>query len=144
MVRRGAVGLGAALAVGLVLGAVARLMMRLVTLAAGHTPEFSLGGTLGIMIAFALFMAPGALLAALWRGRGRWLLLAGATVLLLVVASGVAITDVGDVAGLSTGRWVLLVAAAVGVFVAILAMPLAIYRLVGRAVPARPAAPATA
>jgi hypothetical protein len=39
---------------------------------------------------------------------------------------------------------VLLVAAAVGVFVAILAMPLAIYGLVGRAVPARPAAPATA
>lgn len=140
MVQRAVVGLGAALAAGLVLGAVARLMMRLVTLAAGNATEFSLAGTLGIMVMLAVFMTPGALLAALWRGRGRWLLLAVGTVLLLVVASRVAISDVGDVGGLSSARWVMLIAASAGVFVAILAMPLAVVRIVGRAVPARAAA----
>lgn len=130
MVRRGLVGLGAALLVGVALGAVARLMMRLVAVAAGHHGEFSIGGTVGIMVAFVVVMVPGSLLAALWWGRGWWTLLAAGTGLLLVVATGVAISDVGDVSGLPPVRWAFLLLAAGGVYASILAMPIVISRVV--------------
>ena len=101
MLRRAGVGVGAAVLAGLAMGAVARLMMRLVVLATGRETEFSWGGTVGILLAFVVFMVPGALLASLYRGRGRSLLLIAATLLLLVVATGVAVEDVGAVDDLS-------------------------------------------
>lgn len=134
MLRRGVVGLVAALVAGLFLGAVARLMMRLVALATGHAEEFSVAGSVSILVAFVVVMAPGALLAALWHGRGRSLLLFAGTALLLVVATGVAIEDIGDVSGLSAIRWVAMVAAGVGVYAAILALPFLLLRIVNRGV----------
>jgi hypothetical protein len=126
------VGLGAALLAGLLMGAVARLMMRLVTLSAGHPGEFSLLGTVMILVVFVVPMLPGALLASLWRGRGRWLLLVAGTGLLLVGATGVALTDIGDVSDLPAARWVGLAASAAGVFAAILALPVLTLRLLDR------------
>ena len=70
-------------------------MMRLVVLATGREREFSWGGTVGILLAFVVLMIPGALLASLYRGRGRSLLLVAATLFLLAVATGVAVEDVG-------------------------------------------------
>jgi hypothetical protein len=137
VLRRGLLGLGTGVLAGLLFGAVARLMMRLVTLAAGHSGDFSVGGTLSIMLAFVVFMAPGALLAALWRGRGRWLLLAAGTAFLLVVATGIAFSDIGDVSGLATARWALLLVTTAGVYAAILATPVAIFRVVRRVAPGR-------
>jgi len=132
MLQRAFVGVGAALLAGVLMGAVARLMMRLVTLATGRPGEFSVGGTAGILLVFVVPMVPGALLAALWRGRGRSLLLLAGTALLLVGATGVAVSDVGDVSGLSAGRWVALAAAGLGVYAAVVALPLLILRLIRR------------
>ena len=134
MLRRAVVGLGAALLAGLLMGAIARLMMRLVTVASGRPGEFSAEGTGGIMLVFVVLMLPGALLASLWRGRGRWLLLVAGTGLLLVGATGVALTDIGDVSDLSAARWVGLAASAAGVFAAILALPVLTLRLLDRGV----------
>lgn len=132
MVRRAVVGLGAGLVAGVVMGGVARVMMRLVALAAGHAGEFSVSGSVSILVAFVVVTVPGALLAALWGGRGRSLLLVAGTALLLVVATGVAIEDIGEVSGLSAARWVALVSAGVGVYAAILALPVLVLRIVKR------------
>ncbi len=134
MVRRAFVGVGAALLAGLLMGAVARLMMRLATVATGRPGEFSAVGTAGILLVFVVLMLPGALLASLWRGRGRSLLLVAGTVLLLVAATGVAVTDVGDVTDLSAVRWVALAAAGLGVYAAILTLPVLTFRIVERGV----------
>jgi hypothetical protein len=132
MVRRAGVGVGAAVLAGLAMGAAARLMMRLVVLATGRETEFSVGGTVGILLAFVVFMVPGALLASLYRGRGRSLLLTVATVLLLVVATGIAAEDVGDVGGLTVVRWAGVAVAGFGVFAAILALPVLTFRILSR------------
>jgi hypothetical protein len=132
MVRRAVVGVGAALLAGLLMGAVARLMMRLVVLATGRPEEFSVGGTVMIMLVFVTLMIPGALLASLWRGRGRSLLLLGGAGLLLVTATGIAAGDIGHVGDLSTLRWVGVGVAGLGVYAAILALPVLTYRLLSR------------
>jgi len=132
MLRRTGVGAGAAVLAGLAMGAVARLMMRLVVLATGRDGEFSLGGTAGIMLAFVVVMVPGAVLASLYRGRGRSLLLIAATLFLLVVATGIAVEDLGTVDELSAARWTGVAIAGLGVYAAILALPVLTYRLIAR------------
>ena len=132
MLRRAGVGVGAAVLAGLAMGVVARLMMRLVVLATGRETEFSWGGTVGILLAFVVFMVPGALLASLYRGRGRSLLLIAATLLLLVVATGVAVEDVGAVDDLSALRWAGVAVAGLGVYAAILALPVLTFRILSR------------
>jgi hypothetical protein len=132
MLRRAGVGVGAAVLAGLAMGVVARLMMRLVVLATGRETEFSWGGTVGILLAFVVFMVPGALLASLYRGRGRSLLLIAATLLLLVVATGVAVEDVGAVDDLSAVRWAGVAVAGLGVYAAILALPVLTFRILSR------------
>lgn len=128
--RKIGIGLAAALAAGLVLGAVARLMMRLATLAAGHEGEFSLGGTMGIVTMFVVVAVPGAVLAALLTRRGRSALLVLGALLLCVPATGVAAADLGDLTGLSTMQWVGVIAATAGVYAAILGLPVLTLRLV--------------
>ena len=132
MLRRAGVGVGAAVLAGLAMGVVARLMMRLVVLATGRETEFSWGGTVGILLAFVVFMVPGALLASLYRGRGRSLLLIAATLLLLVVATGVAVEDVGAVDDPSAVRWAGVAVAGLGVYAAILALPVLTFRILSR------------
>lgn len=87
---------------------------------------------------FIVFALPGALLAAYWRGRGRSLLLLAGTAVLLVMATGIATEDVGEMVSTSAARWAALAAAGLGVYAAILALPVLTLRLVARGVaPAR-------
>jgi hypothetical protein len=66
------VAVAAALAVGVVCGGLARVLMRLVAVAADEETSFTLAGTAAIMVVFAAFALPGTLLAALAvRPRGR-------------------------------------------------------------------------
>ena len=129
VVRRIALGVAAAVAAGALMGASARLMMRLAALAAGHPAEFSLGGTLGILTVFVVVTVPGAVLASLVRRRGRSALLVLLALLLCVPAAGVAGTDLGSLSSLSTASWIGVIAATTGVFVSILALPWVTLRL---------------
>lgn len=88
-IRYLAVGLLSGLLGGLAWGIAARVAMRIVALAADQPTEFSIGGTLGIMIMGAVFGAPFGLLFATVRNRypafeRRAGLLFGALVLLLL------------------------------------------------------------
>jgi hypothetical protein len=98
--RRIVVGLVAAVGAGAAMGAVARLMMRLATLAAGHPADFSWLGTAGILMVFTVAVVPGALLASLMRRRGRSALLVVGALLLCLPAAGIASTDLGSLEGL--------------------------------------------
>jgi hypothetical protein len=123
VVRKIGVAVLAAVAAGVLLGAVARLMMRLATVAAGHESDFSLGGSLSIMVIFVVFATPGAILASLMRRRGRSTLLVIGALVLCLPAASVASQDLGDLGGLSGLEWVGVGMATAGVFAAILALP---------------------
>jgi uncharacterized protein (AIM24 family) len=131
--RKLLVGLGSALAAGLLAGALSRLLMRLVALAAGDPGEFSWAGTAGILAVFVVAVLPGALLAAATTRRGRWVLLAAGAVLLCVPAVGVASEEVGDLTGFTAAQWTGLVLSGTGVFATIAALPFLTLRLVDRA-----------
>jgi hypothetical protein len=124
------VGLTAAVVAGLALGAVARLMMRLVTVAAGAEGEFSLAGTLGILLVFVVVTLPGAVLASWLRRRGRSALLFVGALALCVPATGVAGEDLRGLGEVSGAQSVGVVLATVGVYAAILALPFLTLRLI--------------
>jgi hypothetical protein len=126
------IGVAAALVAGTVLGSIARLMMRLTSLAAGADTDFTVAGTAGILLAFVLFTLPGAVLAALLARRGRSALLVLGAVALAVPAVGVALEDLAHLGVLSSTQLVGVALATGGVFVAILALPLLTLRLVAR------------
>jgi hypothetical protein len=130
MLRKIAAAFAGALTAGVLLGAVSRLMMMLVALAgAGHS-EFSWAGSAGILLGYAAFMLPGALLAAFVRRRGRWLLLAAGAVALLFPAVGVASDEIGGTGHFTTLAWVLVGLSGLGVFATIGALPVLTLRLV--------------
>jgi hypothetical protein len=129
IVRKVGAGLAAALVAGLLLGALARVMMRLVNLAAGRPGEFSWLGTAGILLVFVVVTVPGALLAAFLQRRGRSALLVLGALLLGVSATGVAVADLGDVGPLSVRQMAGVGAAGLGVYVAILLLPVLTLRL---------------
>ncbi|HEX6247203.1 MAG TPA: hypothetical protein VFZ64_04980 [Nocardioidaceae bacterium] len=138
VLKRLGVGLGAAVVTGLAAGLVARLMMRLATMAGGGDTSFSIGGTAGIVLVFVAAALPGAVLAALMARRGRSALLVVGSLLLCLPAAGVAGEDLGHLSGMSTLQWVGVGLSTVGVFAAILAMPWVALRVValGRTWPA--------
>jgi hypothetical protein len=96
MLRKIVAAVAGALFAGIVVGAVSRMLMMLVALAAGHATEFAWSGSASILFGYAMFMLPGALLAALSRRRGRWLLLAVGAAVLLVPGLGVASEEIGS------------------------------------------------
>lgn len=68
-------GAGGAVAAGVVVGGVARLLMSGITIAAAEQSSFSLIGTLGVFIAFGMLAVPAAFTAAASRAvrvAGRW------------------------------------------------------------------------
>lgn len=130
--RKVGVGLAAALVAGVAMGALARLMMRLTAVAAGHPGEFSLAGTAGILLAFVIVTAPGALLASLVRRRGRSALLVVGTLLLGANATAIAIVDLNGVGDLSAFEWAGVALAIAGIYVAIIALPVLTLRLIRR------------
>ena len=131
-VKRVMVGLLVGVVAGALLGAVARLMMRLANVAAGRESDFTVAGTAGILFVFAVAAIPGAVFAALWRGRGRWAVALVMALLLCVPAAAIAQSDLGDFLILSTAEWLRVAAATAGVFLTILALPLLTLRLVPR------------
>jgi len=127
-----AVGLAAGVGASLVLGVTARLLMRAVALAAGAETGFTWLGTLMISVAFAMFVVPGAVVAALWLGRGRSLLLVLGGPAFCVPVTGTAMTDLGSAGDLTTLQWVGALAATGGIYLAALAIPVVTLPLIRR------------
>ena len=127
------VGLAAAAVAGAVLGSVARLMMRLTTLAAGEQGDFSVAGTAAILLIFVVFTLPGALLASLTARRGRSALLVLGALTLCVPATAVAASDLGHLDQLSVVEWTGVAGATIGVYASILAIPVLTLRLIAMA-----------
>lgn len=73
-----AIGLLGAALVGVPAGIVGRVLMRLIAVALGDRPGYSLSGTIGILVAYVVLATPGglALAAVQRRGRARWAALA--------------------------------------------------------------------
>jgi hypothetical protein len=76
----------AALAGGLVVGIVARILMRAVTVSAGHDGDFTLAGSFFIVFIYAVAMIPGGVVAAFTRRWWRWLVAAAGSIFLLFPA----------------------------------------------------------
>jgi hypothetical protein len=145
IVRKTGLAVAAALVAGVVLGLAARVMMRLVTVAAGHEgAPFTLGGTLGIVAMFVVVTVPGAVVASFVSRRGRSLPLVLGAVLLCVPATGVAGEDLGVIGSLSAFQWVGVAATTAGVYATILALPVLTLRLLGARRPTEAAAMALA
>jgi hypothetical protein len=125
-------GVLAAATAGLLVGAVSRLLMRVVTLAADAPGDFSWSGSVGICVTYAAAVLPGALLAAFTSRRYRWSLMVAGALFLCVPAIGVASEEVGGTAGFTFGQWVAVGAAGAGVFATIAVLPLVTVRLVDR------------
>jgi hypothetical protein len=135
LIRTGT-ALVAAAAAGTLAGGLARGLMRVATLVAGGPPEFSWGGTLGIVLVFAIAMLPGALAAAFTVRWWRWLAGAAGAVLLAVPAVAIAREDLGVVASLAQCAGV--IAVTLAIFATIAAAPIATVRLVDTMLGRRP------
>ena len=121
-------------------GLVARILMRAVTLSAGHDGEFTLVGSFFIVLIYAVAMIPGAVVAAFTTRWWRWLVAAGGSLFLCFPAVGVASEEIGSTDGLSILRWVLLVITSLAVFATIAIVPVVTIALVNsrrRPAPAR-------
>jgi hypothetical protein len=94
-----------------------------------------------ILFGYAMFMLPGALLAALSRRRGPWFLLAIGAAVLLIPALGIASDEIGSSQQFTARNWVLVSSlTGLGVFATIGSPPLVTLRtldwlLVGLGVP---------
>jgi hypothetical protein len=132
ILQRLGIGIAAAMLTGVVLGLAARMMMRLVAVAAGHEgAPFTLGGTLGIVAAFVIVALPGAVVASFVSRRGRSLPLVLGALLLCVPATAIAGEDLNVIGSLSTAQWVGVAATTTGVYATILALPVLTLRLLG-------------
>ncbi|MEV4139625.1 hypothetical protein AB0J72_46610 [Dactylosporangium sp. NPDC049742] len=121
-----------AVGAGVVLGALSRGFMRLLTLAGGGEPGFSWSGTFFIALIYVVAVAPAALAAAITTRWWRWLAAAAGALFLMLPAIGVFSEEVGDVNGLPAMARVGLVAASVAVFATVFAAPAAAIWLVDR------------
>ena len=125
-------GVLAGIAASLLLGAVARVMMRLAMLATDRDPAFTWAGSLAICIGWAMFTLPGALLSALYLGRSRSLGLVVGGCWLAYFTTQVARSDLGQLQILSHAQLIGALAAAAGVFLTALAIPMVTLHLLRR------------
>ncbi|MFC7447431.1 hypothetical protein [Rhodococcus daqingensis] len=132
MARRFVVGVGSAVAAGVLVGIMSRLLMRLTTLAAGGSAGFSWSGTAGIVALYVAAMIPGALLVATTGARRSWWLLAAGAVFLCFPAIGVASEEVGYLGDLSVVRLLAVAVSGAAVFATLALLPLLTLRLVRR------------
>ena len=126
------VGLGAAILSGAVVGVIARILMRVVTVSADHAGEFTLSGSIFIPLIYVVAMIPGAIVAAFTTRWWRWLVVGAGSVFLCFPAVGVASEEIGSTDGLSVLRWVFLVTASALVFASIAVVAVVTVRLVDR------------
>jgi len=135
LIRSGTAVVAAAVA-GTLAGGLARGLMRVATLVAGGQPEFSWGGTLGIVLVFAIAMLPVAGLAAFTVRWWRWLAGAAGAVLLAVDAAAIAAGELGVVTSVAQRAGV--IAVTLAIFATIAAAPIATVRLVDTMLGPRP------
>jgi general stress protein CsbA len=131
-IRTVGVGAAAACIAGVVVGFVARVLMRTVTLSTGAEREFTIGGTLAIIFIYVVAMIPGAVVAAYTTRWWRWIGVAAGSVFLIFPAIGVASEEIGSTEGLSKWRWILLILTSALVFATIAVVPIVAVRLVDR------------
>ncbi|MGY1632200.1 hypothetical protein ACI784_10910 [Geodermatophilus sp. SYSU D01186] len=122
-------GVLAAVVAGVVLGAVSRGLMALVTLAGGGSPSFSWSGTVFILLLYVAVAVPGGLVAGLTTSRLRWLLPVAGALFLCVPAVGVAGEEIGSTVGFGAAQWLGTAAAGAAVFATIALLPLLTVRL---------------
>jgi hypothetical protein len=115
-IRAMTVGILAAVCAGVVVGALSRLLMRAVTVAADHTGSFSWVDSMGILIIYSAAMIPGGIAAAATRRPIRWVFAGGGAAFLVVPAVGVASEEIGETNELSPLGWLVLGATSLGVF----------------------------
>ncbi len=130
--RKVAVAVGSAVVAGVVLGTMARLLMRLANVAGGGDTGFSWAGSAFIVGMFVAVTIPGALLAVFVRRRGRSLLLVAGAAFLCLPATSVAIQDLGNLPPLSPMQLVGVALATLAIYVTVLALPLFTLHLLGR------------
>lgn len=116
----------ATLAVGTLAAVAARLLMRVLALAFDEGTEFTVAGSVIIIVIFAMLLTPAALGGALALGRGGWwaalrwfgvLVSAG---VLLTTAGGTALSDGVEVVGDLTPGWRTIVAVTLAVFAGVI------------------------
>ena len=139
MVIRSGVGVLAALVAGVALGAVARALMALVSVAAGGSSSFSWSGTAFVLLLYAAVMVPGGAVAGLTTHRLRWLLPTAGALFLCLPAVGVAAEEVGSTAGFDALRWLGVAVSSAAVFGTIALLPWLTVRLTDRWLGRRPA-----
>lgn len=116
-------GVFAAVVAGVVVGAIARVLMRLLSMAAGHNGTATLTGSVFIVAIYVVAMLPGAIVTAYTTSRWRWLVLAAGSVFLVFPAIGVASEEVGSLDSLSALRKAVVVFISVLVFATIAVVP---------------------
>ena len=119
---------------GALLGALSRVLMRLVTLIAGGEPGFSWSGTIFIVLLYVVAPAPVAALSAFTTRWWRWIAAAAGTALLAVPAIGVTGEELGNTAGFSAAQWAGTMIVTVAIFATTVVLPIATVRLVDRTV----------
>ncbi len=126
------VGLGAAVGTGVLVGGLSRVLMRLVSIASGAAGEFTWGGSLSIVLVYAVAMLPGAVVAAATTSVARWFVAAAGAVFLCFPAVGVASEEIGNRSGWSVFRWMAVGCASIAVFATIALAPIVTVRLADR------------
>jgi hypothetical protein len=115
---------------GMVVGALSRALMRVVTYISGGEPGFSWSGTFFILLIHAIVAVPVAVVAAFTTRWWRWTLgVAGAAVLFLPAVS-IASEEVGETSNWTTAQWVLGMTVTVTIFATIVALPIAVVRTI--------------
>ena len=113
------IGIGSAILAGVCVGAIARLLMRAVTVAADHGGEFTLAGSVFIPLIYLVAMIPGGIVAAFTTRWWRWLVVGAGSAFLCLPAIGVAQEEIGNTSNLSAIRWFFLAITSVLVFASI-------------------------
>lgn len=83
--------------------------MRLVAIVTNGSPEFTIGGTIGIGAIYVLLLLPGAVALAYSQGRWPWYVLACGTVVLMVEAVAIGVGETSGARAMTVSRWVLLI-----------------------------------
>jgi hypothetical protein len=122
----------AALVAGVAAGAVARVLMALVSLAAEGSTSFSWTGTSFILLIYVLAMLPGGVVAGVTTRRLRWVLPIAGALFLCLPAVGVASAEVDGTGTFSALQWIGVATAGAGVFLTIAVLPLLTVRLADR------------
>jgi hypothetical protein len=128
--KRIGLGLVAAVAAGVLDGAMARMLMRGVALATDQVPAFSVEATLGIMLIFSITAVPLGVTAQLTSRRGtRWAAGALGTLILGFFTFTIGLQEVTNANGLSSLHRLELGACVAGLAAVVLLQPWVVLRL---------------